>query len=53
MNQLLQRVKYQTGFMSQRIMIEVEPVMQADISHIHDTWESLMSQLLSEVVLNI
>jgi len=53
MNQLLQRLKYQAGFMSQRVMIEVEPVVEAHVSHIHDTWESLMSQLLSEVVLNI
>jgi hypothetical protein len=53
MNQLLQRLKYQAGLMSERVVIEVEPVMQADISHIHDTWQSLMCQLLSEVVLHI
>ena len=53
MNQLLQRLKYQAGLMSEGVMIEVEPVVQADISHIHDTWESLMRQLFSEVVLHI
>jgi hypothetical protein len=53
MDQLLQRLKYQAGLMREGVMIEVEAVMQADISHIHDTWESLMSQFLSEVVLHI
>ena len=53
MNQLLQRLKYQAGLMSEGVMIEVKPVVKAHISHIHDTWESLMRQLLSEVVLNI
>jgi hypothetical protein len=53
MDQLLQRLEYQAGLMSEGVMIEVKPVVQADISHIHHTWESLMRQLLSEVVLHI
>jgi hypothetical protein len=53
MDQLLQRLKHQAGLVSEGVVIEVEPVMQAHVSHIHDTWESLMSQFLSEVVLHI
>ena len=53
MNQLLQRLKHQAGLMSEGVVIEVEPVVQAHVSHIHDAWESLMSQFLSEVVLHI